>query len=108
MRIGKLLYINPKHYTWIIGVLLVFLWLYQLLFGDFGYIQYRRLKKKHTIIEKQVIRKLIEQQALVRKRDLLKTNSYIERIAREECAFGKAGERVYVFVQDTSKISGNK
>lgn len=101
-------FLNPKRIFISAIMIFILLWLYAFLFGDFGYLQYRNLKKKKAGLEEKIVQDLAVQQGLVRERDLLKSESYIERIARERFSFGKPGERIYTFPRDTLREVGKK
>tara|TARA_Y100000994_G_scaffold234559_1_gene223510 strand:+ start:80 stop:400 length:321 start_codon:yes stop_codon:yes gene_type:complete len=100
--------INKKSYFnyYIFSVIVTFL-IVILVFNDFGFLQYLKLKKEYVSLDRELQTLLFQQNTLRSEIDQLQTNQdYIEKIAREKFMMVRPGERVYR-VKEEKKIDKN-
>ena len=100
--------INKKSYFnyYILSVIVTFL-IVILVFNDFGFLQYLKLKKEYVRLDRELQTLLFQQNTLRSEIDQLQTNQdYIEKIAREKFMMVRPGERVYR-VKEEKKIDKN-
>ena len=100
--------INKKSYFnyYIFSVIVTFL-IVILVFNDFRFLQYLKLKKEYVSLDRELQTLLFQQNTLRSEIDQLQTNQdYIEKIAREKFMMVRPGERVYR-VKEEKKIDKN-
>tara|TARA_Y100000996_G_scaffold402531_1_gene374588 strand:+ start:1724 stop:2044 length:321 start_codon:yes stop_codon:yes gene_type:complete len=101
-KINKKSYFNYYIFS-VVGIFLIIM----LVFNDFGFLRYLKLKKEYISLDKELQILLLQQNTLRSEIDQLQTNQdYIEKIAREKFMMVKPGERVYR-VKEEKKIDKN-
>jgi cell division protein FtsB len=88
---------------------LVVLFVYLLVFSDFGLLRRWQLAREEARIEAAILELEARRQALGAEQDLLEDDAYLERIAREEHGMVGQGEHVYHLAPpDTSGGNGKR
>ena len=101
-KINKKSYFNYYIFS-VVGIFLIIM----LVFNDFGFLRYLKLKKEYISLDEELQILLLQQNTLRSEIDQLQTNQdYIEKIAREKFMMVKPGERVYR-VKEEKKIDKN-